>query len=135
MKRRQYTYEQLRKVAKVIYKDNGFCTVIATALCTKISFGKAYQTMQDNGRKHRRGAFLGSCTDAIESLNCSVSDNLEDYSGKTVNQTLKLLPKDKIYLISTNGHVTCVLYGKVQDWLNTNSRKRVRAVYQVTRQF
>jgi hypothetical protein len=134
MKRRQYTYEQLRKVAKVIYKDKGFCTVIATALIAKVSFGKAYQAMQDNHRKHRQGAFLGSCTDAIKSLNCSINE-VRDYYGKTFCQTLKLLSKDKIYLINTNGHVTCVLYGKVQDWVKTNSRKRVRIVYEVTRNF
>ena len=134
MKRRQYTYEQLRKVAKVIYKDKGFCTVIATALSAKVSFGKAYQAMQDNHRKHRQGAFLGDCTDAIESLNCSI-DDIKDYCGKTFCQAVKLLPKDKIYLISTRGHVTCVLYGKVQDWVKTNSKKRVRMVYEVTRNF
>ena len=134
MKRRQYTYEQLRKVAKVIYKDNGFCTVIATALSAKISFGKAYQAMKENDRKHGQGAFLGDCTDAIESLNCSI-DRIDSYYDKTFCQTVKLLPKDKIYLISTRGHVTCVLYGKVQDWVKTNSKKRVRMVYEVTRNF
>lgn len=134
MKRRQYTYEQLRKVAKVIYKDKGFCTVIATALSAKVSFGRAYQTMKDNDRKHGKGAFLGDCTDAIESLNCSI-DRIDSYYHKTFCQTVKLLPKDKIYLISTRGHVTCVLYGKVQDWVKTNSRKRVRVVYEVVRNF
>ena len=134
MKRRQYTYEQLRKVAKVIYKDKGFCTVIATALIAKVSFGKAYQAMQDNHRKHRQGAILDDCLKAIESLNCSIT-GIYTYHWKTFNQTVKLLPKDKIYLISTDKHVTCVLYGKVQDWVKTNSRKRVRVVYEVTRNF
>ena len=134
MKRRQYTYEQLRKVAKVIYKDKGFCTVIATALAAKVSFGKAYQAMKDNDRKHGRGALLGECCDAIKSLGCSVI-GIYTYHWKTFSQTVKLLPKDKIYLISTDKHVTCVLYGKVQDWVKTNSRKRVRVVYEVTRNF
>ena len=134
MKRRQYTYEQLRKVATEVYKDRGFCTVIATALCAKISFGKAYQTMKDNDRVHGKGAILANCCDAIKSLGCTVT-GIYTYHWKTFNQTVKLLPKDKIYLISTDKHVTCVLYGKVQDWVKTNSRKRVRVVYEVTRNF
>ena len=136
MKRRQYSFEQLKKVGHKHYKDTNFCTLIAVAISCKVSFGMAYgKTKELVNRKHSKGLFIDQYLTVIESLNCVVSRFKKNHFNRTVNQVIRDLPTKGIFLIQTNGHVSTYIDGSLQDCVKTNSRKRVRAVYQVTRNF
>ena len=144
MKRRQYTYEQLRDIGHKHYKDSNFCTLVAIALSCKVPFGIAYgKTKELVNRKHKRGLFRDQYLTVIESLNCVVSRFKKDhlrinrcyYFSKTFSQVIRDLPTKGIFLIMTNGHVSTYIDGSLQDWVKRNSRKRVDSVFEVTRQF
>jgi len=136
MKRRQYSFEQLKKVGHKHYRDTNFCTLIAVAISCKVPFGIAYgKTKELVNRKHKRGLFLDQYLTVIESLNCVVSRFKKAHFNKTVNQVVRDLPTKGIFLIQTNGHVSTYIDGSLQDWVKRNSRKRVSSVFEVTRQF
>ena len=136
MKRRQYSFEQLKKVGHKHYKDTNFCTLVAIAISCKVSFGIAYgKTKELVNRKHSKGLFIDQYLTVIESLNCVVSRFKKDHFSKTVNQVIRDLPNKGIFLIMTRGHVSTYIDGSLQDWVKRNSRKRVDSVFQVTREF
>ncbi len=141
MKRRQYTYEQLRKVAKVIYKDKGFCTVIATAIACKVSYGRAYGELAFHERKHGKGSVANQYEYAIEGLGCTIKEvycfykNFKETKPQSFSKIIKTLSRDKIYLITTKRHVTCMINGKIEDWMDSRRKHGVYSIKEVIRDF
>jgi len=63
---KQYeTFETLNRVAREKFRDNNFCTVVAVATVTGLSFARARRKMEKVGRKHRCGTYPSQYHDAI----------------------------------------------------------------------
>ena len=124
-------YKSCAKVGAAM-KDNGFCSVIALATACQIPHKKAYAVMQDQGRKHKRGAYTSQSEAAVKALGFNWYNVTEDYpEAKTPISAAKTLPKDKTFMIVVSGHIFTVRNGIVEDW--TEGRKhRVKRIYEIT---
>jgi len=123
-------YQTMEKIGIEKYKDTGFCTVVAVATVTGMSFARAHKKMSKNGnRKLRRGANLFDMFKVIESHGYKVTDiGYNGFYGKamTLSEAAKLYDRGT-YLISTHKHITAVVDGDINDHTNperTTYRKK-----------
>ena len=147
MKRRNkmYSYEELFRVARAYYKDNGFCTVVAMTHASLVGFGKAFNIMKRYGRKTGQGTFkeiwnnkkmheeLGFTATLLAGTDSDYRHLHHEDLG-TVCQVVKGLGEGSFWLL-VKGHIIHVEDGKVMAWVKSNSRKRVQGVLQINRHF
>jgi len=125
-------YETMNRIAKYKYLDSGYCSVIATATVTGLSFARARRKLERLGRKWCKGLPYGVYKKAIEQQGYKVTTCRYDLVGTTVNQAAKQLPQGK-FLIRINKHVLAIVDGVVNDW--SEGRKfKVKSIHQVTKE-
>lgn len=130
---KQYeTYETMDRIAKYKYLDSGYCSVIATATVTGLSFARERRKLERLGRKWCNGLPYGVYKKAIEQQGYKVTTCRYDLVGTTVNQAAKQLPQGK-FLIRINKHVLAIVDGVVNDWTE-GRRFKVKSIHQVTKE-
>lgn len=129
---KQYeTYETMSKIGKYKYFDSGYCSVIATATVTGLSFARARRKLERLGRKRCKGLSYGVYRKAIEQQGFKVTTCHYNLIGMTVNQVAKQLPQGK-FLVRINKHVLAMVDGVVNDW--SEGRKfKVKSIHQVSK--
>lgn len=161
-KRVSQSYEEMDKLGRKHYGDTGFCTCVAVASAAQVNFGKARSALMnselhgDDARKHRRGGSWEAIHKSLEMLGVRVVDapNLDgkllrvdfrhDWFGRTLVSLENAKPKGT-YLLFTDGHVTFMKDGVINDWTSkrdrkewgyrTGSMKKVLLVWKLERQF
>lgn len=128
-------YEDLKRTAVRHYNDNNFCTVVAVASVTGMSFGKARIKMEKAGREHRKGAYDFQYHEVIQRrgyrLEKVIDDNHDDaYKGHHAKTMGKKLKGKGNFLVQVRGHVLAVMDGVINDWA-VDSCCRVLTVYKV----
>jgi hypothetical protein len=123
-------YQVMEKIGIEKYNDAAFCSVVAVATVTGMSFARAHKKMSKNGnRKLRSGANLFDMFKVIESHGYKVRDiGYHNVYGRsmTLSEAAKLYDKGT-YLISTKKHITAVVDGDINDHTNperTTYRKK-----------
>ena len=114
-------YKALRKVAVKYYpKEDGFCTVIALAVHTGWSFGKARSVMyKEHGRVDGKGSTIRALNDAFIKYGFKVTMVSLGPYGKTLRTIQRdLAAQGGNYLVYTRGHVVAVKEGSCEDWSN-----------------
>ena len=145
MKRRNkmYSYEELFRIARSYYKDNGFCTVVAVTHASLTGFGKAFNIMKRYGRKTGQGTFKNIWNNKkmheelgfTATLLAGTDSDWRCHSDLgTVCQVVRGLGEGSFWLL-VKGHIIHVEDGEVMDWVKSNSRKRVQGVLQINRHF
>jgi hypothetical protein len=122
-------YEDLRRTAVRHYNDNNFCTVVAVASVTGMSFGKARIKMQKAGRPHRKGAYNYQYYEVIKRRGYRL-ERIIGFEGHHVRTMGKKLKGKGNFLVQVQGHVLAVMDGVINDWA-VNSCRRVKTVYKV----
>jgi len=119
-------FETMEKIGVEKYKDTNFCSVVAVATVTGMSFARAYKKMAKNGnRKLRCGANIFDMFKVIESHGYKVRDiGYQNVYGRsmTLSEAAKLYDKGT-YLISTRQHITAVVDGDINDHTNPKRTK------------
>ena len=126
---RPESYEKLSHVGHKHYKDTNFCSVIALASVTGMSFGKSRIKMEKLGRKHRKGSVVVDLLTAIKNRGYEY-ERIEGYRGHHVKTMGGKLKGKGNFIIIVRGHALAVMDGKINDW-SENSCHRVVNVYMV----
>lgn len=126
----EYTkrYDKLRAVSSRVYDESSDCTVIATALAARISYGKAHAMLAKRGRLNGEGFNMPSTIDAI--LEASGKDfhrRLGGYPVRTIKTAGQRMPEGEFLLVTRN-HVAYMIDGIVHDH-RRNATDRVVEVY------
>tara|TARA_R110002153_G_scaffold87801_4_gene216788 strand:- start:16048 stop:16440 length:393 start_codon:yes stop_codon:yes gene_type:complete len=124
------TYEKLAHVGHKHYKDTNFCTVIAVASVTGMSFGKARIKMEKAGRPHRKGTLTNTFHNVIKKRGFDI-EFVSGYCGHQVKTMGKKLGKGT-YLVEIRNHVIAFVDGVCNDWSDGRSFK-VICVHKVTK--
>ena len=124
------TYEKLAHVGHKHYKDTNFCTVVAVATVTGMSFGKARIKMEKAGRVHRKGTIAYTYHQVVKRRGFDL-DWIEGYAGHQVKTMGKKLGKGT-FLVQIRGHIIAFVDGICNDWSDGRSFK-VISVYKVTK--
>lgn len=122
-------YEDLRRTAVRHYNDNNFCTVVAVASVTGMSFGKARIKMEKAGREHKKGAYDFQYHEVIQRRGYKL-ERVLGYRGHHVRTMGKKLKGQGNFLVKVRGHVLAVMDGVINDWA-VDSCRRVDSVYKV----
>ena len=109
--------------------DNNSCTVIASAIATGSTFEEVQELFSINGRKHRRGVSTMMMVQNVRQLAKDLGFKVEYYNSKmmrglktkvgcglTVNNLVKVVPKNKRFILVSNNHAVAVKNGRVHDW-------------------
>jgi hypothetical protein len=137
---KQYeTYETMARIGREKFRDDNFCTVIAVATVTGISFARARRKMEKVGRKHRCGTYPRQYHDVIKRQGYEMKPCYGILLGRTVNNVVGNLPEKGTFLIRTARHVLAVVDGVINDHtapeINGGPSKRiVKSIYQVTKE-
>lgn len=129
-------YKELYRVAKAYYpNEGGFCTVVATAVATGWSFGKARSLLY---RKANRVDGKGSSVRKLHAALASIGYNTArvEVKSKTLITIQKELANTKgTYFVYTRRHVTAIKDGVCEDWSNNEhgrpTRYKIESVYRV----
>ena len=105
-------------------KDNNNCSVIAIAAGLGITYEKAKDALETAGRVTGKGATEWVIRAALTSLGQTRSwirgrRYVESYKYSntlTFNNAVRVLDKEKKYLLIGVGHMVCLKYGQVVDW-------------------
>jgi len=137
-------YEVMEKIGIEKYKDTNFCSVVAVATVTGLSFARAHKKMAKNGNRiKRRGCNLFDIHQVINNQGYKVTDTGYDgFFGKalTLSEAAKMYNKGA-YLICTYKHITAIMNGDINDHTNPNrtthrkktSRAKVSKIFKVTK--
>ncbi len=123
------TYEDAKHVADTYYDDSGYCAVLAVALATDNSVGKAYHALREQGRQHAKGSHLHMILNATDALDHRMVA-LEGLVKCTVSTIARQLPPTGKFMCLIKGHIFCVRDGVVLDW-SEGRRHHIKAVWQV----
>lgn len=133
-KPRKRSYDQLVKVGLEYYRDDNFCSVIATAGATGLSFGKIAAEFKREGRETGKGVKVVQMLNVLRTFGVEPSIAHEELEGKqfrTVAERLK--NKGGVYAIIHSGHVTLIRKGEMVDHANwADTRGKVRGVWELT---
>jgi len=126
------TYKELSRVASTYYpKEKNYCAVIAVAVVTNVSYGKARSHLFKLGRLTGRGTKPVQTYMALRNLGHSPSEYKGTYP-KTLATATRILPKRGTFTIHTRGHISVVKDGVLQDWAAiTGSRKRILSINEI----
>lgn len=112
-----------------LHKDRASCGVIALASATGITYKKAFDIYEKVGRKKGQGVSDAEISFAIRESGyfpCHfyarrLMDGYKYSKTMTMNNAVKVLDKNKIYMLIGSNHVATLRKGKVIDW--TSGRK------------
>lgn len=123
-------YNSCLKVSNAMH-DNNSCAVIALATATQTPHKQAYKTLEKLGRKHKDGTYTHQSLNAIEQLGFKYERVNDDYpTAKTPISAVKVLPKNKTFMVRVSGHIFTIRNGVVEDW--TDGRKhRIIDIWEV----
>jgi len=109
--------------------DNNSCTVIASAIATGTTFEEVQDLFARNGRRHRRGVSTMQMVQNVRHLAMSLGFKVDYYNSNqiealkdkvganlTFNNLVKILPKNKRFILVSNDHACAVKNGRVHDW-------------------
>ena len=127
-------FKELQNIACGPYKEKGFCTVAALALCLDWSFGKAHRYMSKHGRGNRKGmhwtVWLPALKEAAEKDGKEVK-HVQQYDGMTLNRFCKQRIKG-IYYVKVNRHALCIRVGVIHDWTaDTAGRRKIQMLFKI----
>lgn len=135
-------YEVMEKIGIEKYKDKGFCSVVAVATVTGLSFARAHKKMSKSGRKNRCGVNLMNIYEVIRNQGYNVDDVYNGFYGRplTLNKAAQMYDRGT-YLLVTNKHITAIVDGDVNDHTNPDrtthrkktSKARVLQICKVTK--
>lgn len=135
-------YQVMEKIGIEKYKDNNFCSVVAVATVTGLSFARAHKKMTKRGRKNGRGTHLLNIYEVIRNQGFKVNDIYDGFFGRplTLNKAVQMYDKG-IYLLVTKKHITAMVDGDVNDHTNPDrtthrkktSKARVLQICKVTK--
>lgn len=131
-------YGKLVAQSKEFNEDND-CTVKAVAAAANISYADSHALLKRNGRKSRTGMYHWQYVSAVKNdLGREVVEmhwvdlkNLAKTIGcknLTMNNVMKVLDKNKNYLVNMRGHVAGVHKGEMADWSNGRKFKVISIV-------
>ena len=137
------TYKSCQSAAGRPRGETNDCTVKAVAIACQMPYIKAHALMKDAGRKDGRGFNALKTNKVIEQQHFKV-EIVQGKNGmqankfpkaKTISSAVKVLPKDKTYLIYSTGHVSVFRNGTLDDWAEETARNRIIAIFEVTPMF
>ena len=119
-------YGQLVSQAKEFDEEND-CTVKAVAASAEISYSEAHALLKRNGRTNRNGMYHHQYVSAVKddlgreiiTMGFKEMKSLAETIGcksLTMNNVVKVLDKNKNYLVNMHGHVVGVVRGEMADW-------------------
>ncbi len=110
-------------------KDKNCCAVVSLATAANIDFESAQAMFADKGRMPKQGTSLHISLRVMKLL--MKTKRLNEYGNRTVCQTLRNLPKSGTFIIDVRGHIFTYKNGEIQDWVESNSRRRIENVWYV----
>ena len=134
-------YNELYRVAKTYYRERcgegGWCSVIAVAVATGVSFGKARSMLYKHGKRtNGRGAYVFGIHNTLEEMGYKLS--LVKHKAPTlISIQQELANTEGTYFVYTKRHVTAIHNGICEDWSNNEYGRRTRynveSVWKVTK--
>lgn len=119
------------------------CSVMAISILANVPYEEAYKVCEKLGRKKNQGMYESDILKAFKRLRCRVEPvpmihkrktgeykkftHWFGYSLKRVDEQLR--PKGR-YLISTSGHVSAYVNGRIEDWA-AGRKKIVNKVWEI----
>lgn len=135
-------YNELYRVANKYYRERcnetNWCTVIATAVATGVSFGKARSMLFKHGnRVNGKGTYIPLVHTTLLAMGYK-AERIEDYKSKTlISIQREFAKKSGTYFVYTGRHVTAIKDGVCEDWANNEhgrkTRYKVWSVYKITK--
>jgi hypothetical protein len=122
------TYNALRDIARKYYPtENNYCTVIATAVATGWSFGKARSVLFHKAQRVTgKGTHVSSIHKALAANGYNARFQVVD-GAKTLISAQQVMKNTKgTYFVYTRGHVTAIKDGVCEDWSNNEHGRRTR---------
>jgi len=134
----------LYKKARKCSLERNDCSVIAISILANIPYEEAYKVCEKLGRKKNGGMYEKDILKAFKRLRCRVEPvsmihkrkGTRDYkkftywfgySLKRVDEQLRPKGRD---LISTSGHVSAYVNGRIEDWA-AGRKKIVQKVWEI----
>ena len=141
MARPKIQNQEFRRLQELsdISGDKNSCSVIAFAAAMNLDYVKAFKLLEEAGRKKGKGAYDWDIQRALrasgfEFHRSMAYPHVKNYKYSktlTFNNAVKVLDKDKVYLLIGTGHMAAMKYGQVVDW--SEGRKiRVDEVVEIT---
>jgi len=124
-------YKELEHVAKRYYRDSGYCSVIALAVCCDLKFGKARKAMERGGRSNGRGVNMTMIRNGLAEFGFE-GKLVYDVKPCTMTTVARQLDSSKTYMVFVNGHVAAVKGGMVQDWTE-GRRHKVQCIWEIVK--
>ena len=130
-------YKRLVNVAHRHYKkDNGFCTVIATAIAMGCSFGAARSRLYHlAGRKDGNGIQRNHHINAMTTMGYKMTLVTSEFKSKTlVTIQEEMANTTGTFFVYTRQHVTTIQNGICEDWSHNAiqpARYRIKCIYKV----
>lgn len=119
-------YEKLAKVFQNQYNDTNYCFPLAVAVVSGVSAGKARAAFERAGREHGKGTPIPVGMKAMQALGLRW-DSVSDFKGR---QLRSVAPKlEGKWIIITCTHAVAIVDGKVDDWIDADSRRKVLYAY------
>ena len=119
-------YEKLAKVFNEQYSDVNYCFPLAAAIVSGVSAGKARAAFERAGREHRKGTPIPVGMKAMQDLGLQ----WESVSGFAGQQLRTVAPKlEGKWIVITCSHAVAVVDGKIDDWVDEGSRRKVVYAY------
>ena len=122
-------YSKLERVAREVYNDSNYCSVVALAAATGWSFGKAQAHCARHGREFGKGMDVVLLKRAYRAAGLDLESI--DPPAATLGASCKRLQKDGIFLLVSTRHITCVRNGSIVDWATDSERRRVLRAWKV----
>lgn len=134
IKRHVMTYEECARVGRKHHNDTNFCSVIAMAVGCEIAFSRARAIMAKHiARQNGRGTYRHHALKLITDMGYEVREVV--IRSKTLKTAQReLAGTSGAFFLYTQGHVSCVKDGVMQDWSRNDIRptsKRIQTVYQI----
>lgn len=134
-------YNELYRVAETYYRERcgerSWCSVIAVAVATGVSFGKARSMLyKHGGRRNGRGSIIDGIHRTLRQMGYDI--NLVSHKSATlISIQQELANTEGTYFVYTKRHVTAIHNGICEDWSNNEHGRRTRysveSVWKVTK--
>lgn len=125
------TYNEYKRLHEIsdIMGDKDSCGVVALASATGLTYKKAYDIFEQEGRKKGTGVWDHQIVNATKRSGYWPRQFYAKYLMKeykyantmTFNNAVKVLSKKKTYMLIGSSHVATLRNGKIVDW--TQGRK------------
>ena len=134
----------LYKKARECSLERSDCSVIAISILANVPYEEAYKVCEKLGRKKNEGMYMKDILKAFKRLRCRVEpvsmihklESARDYMksthwfGYSLKRVEEQLRPNRRYLISTSGHVSAYVNGRIEDWA-AGRKKIVKKVWEI----